>query len=52
MSTILLTLNLLSDGFKSIDHTKVSQRVSESVEKSKSAVSSHIDRHSGDIQDI
>ena len=33
----------------SVDHYKEVQRLSESVEKSKSAVSSHIDRHSDDI---
>ena len=52
MNTILLRLNLLSDVFTSVDYTKEVQRLSESVEKSKSAVSSQIDRCSDDIQDI
>ena len=44
--------NLLSDGFTSVDHTREVQRLSESVEKSKSELCSHIDRHWNDVQDI
>lgn len=52
MTTILITVCLLSNGFALVDHTKEIQYrelFSESGEKSELAVSSHIDRHSGDI---